>query len=247
MFFSHSVGGIGRWSIRSLRCSRWPTWNRKSATPCEKVYEKRGALMGATMTWGISNVAPTRHITMLLTQKPGTQMMFYFWLEKDFVSQGYKRVPGVYCFWYHCVCRLRVSIQFRQAQNAPDANKKQDLAVLLSHCHSSEIPSWKSFHNNDSLHPKKNIVNLCCCRAISHSSRALRRVGPMKLLLALVPQLAAAIVVGSLPEGSDGLPVASGHRPGWLARSGRSVARKFPTRMGPCKIFSGLVGLENNL
>lgn len=45
----------------------------------------------------------------------------------------------------------------------------------------------------------------------------------MKLLLALLPQLAAAIVVGSLPEGSDGLPVASGHRPGWLARSGRSV------------------------
>ncbi len=154
-FVSHSVGGSGRWSIRSLRCSRWPTWNRKFAMPCEKVYEKRGALMGATMTWGISNVAPTRHITIEITQKPGTQMMFCFWLEKDFVSQGYKRVPGAYCFWYHCVCCLRVSIQFRQAQNAPDANKKQDLAVLLSHCHSSEIPSSKGFHNNDSLHPKK--------------------------------------------------------------------------------------------
>ena len=84
--------------------------------------------------------------------------------------------------------------------------------------------------------PKKNIVNLCCCRAISHSSRALRRVGPMKLLLALVPQLAAAIVVGSLPEGSDGLPVASGHRPGWLARSGRSVVC-FPQKWDLVRCF----------
>ena len=85
-----------------------------------------------------------------------------------------------------------------------------------------ENPFSKSVHNTDSLH-QKYALTFFCCRAISHSSRALRRVGPMKLLLALVPQLAAAIVVGSLPEGSDGLPVASGHRPGWLARSGRSV------------------------
>lgn len=54
----------------------------------------------------------------------------------------------------------------------------------------------------------------------------------MKLLLALVPQLAAAIVVGSLPEGSDGLPVASGHRPGWLARRDELVVDARPQQRG---------------
>lgn len=48
----------------------------------ESLRETRCSHGSQKMTWGISNVSPTQHITFEIIQKPGTQIMFCFWLEK---------------------------------------------------------------------------------------------------------------------------------------------------------------------
>lgn len=88
------VDGASKTLSLDFRCSRWPTWNPKFAMPCEKVYEKQGALMGAPKK-DLRNFQCLPQLSLLhlaspkkgLETRPETQMMSLFWLGKDFVSQ----------------------------------------------------------------------------------------------------------------------------------------------------------------